>query len=307
MILAPVAALACRFNVRDVGFVNLGGDDYRFYCVVDSETPADQVEAIGQISAAAFLEANVTAELVTLGGDRPSLQSGQQSEGLRHYRAAGSPKPPVGILVSPDSRRKPLAIPLLREGELLQESVWSAMERVFESKSRDAVLAGAIESYGVIVLVEGADTARNQAAKAAARNVIQRIGASLGRLEKAIEKPPVLHVVPSVRTERERVFLWSLGLTGNTVPAEARVAVVYGRGRQIGSVLEGGEITGKNLYNITATIGLNCECGLDRNWMQGTMMPVQWSGDTQTRFAKLLGFDAEDPKIKMEMSQILSK
>ena len=36
-------------------------------------------------------------------------------------------------------------------------------------------------------------------------------------------------------------------------------------------------------------------------------MPLKWDSDTQARVAKQLGFDAEDPLIKMEMSQILSK
>jgi hypothetical protein len=41
--------------------------------------------------------------------------------------------------------------------------------------------------------------------------------------------------------------------------------------------------------------------------MQGPMMPLKWGSDRQTKIAKQLGFDAEDPMIKMEMSQILSK
>jgi hypothetical protein len=59
--------------------------------------------------------------------------------------------------------------------------------------------------------------------------------------------------------------------------------------------------------SIVNTIGLNCECGLDRKWMQGTMIPQKWDEDVQKQFADQLGFDPESPAIRIEMSQILSK
>ncbi len=41
--------------------------------------------------------------------------------------------------------------------------------------------------------------------------------------------------------------------------------------------------------------------------MQGAMLPIKWGEDVQQQVAKHLGFDPENPAIKMEMSQILSK
>ena len=102
------------------------------------------------------------------------------------------------------------------------------------------------------------------------------------------------------------MFLWSLGIDAET-RTEPIFSVIYGRGRQIGQVLKGSDIEEKRLSNILRTIGLDCECGLDRSWMQGPMMPLKWDSDRQAVVANQLGFDAEDPMIKMEMSQILSK
>ena len=39
--------------------------------------------------------------------------------------------------------------------------------------------------------------------------------------------------------------------------------------------------------------------------MRGRMLPVKWDADRQTRLAKSLGFDPENPMIKLEVSRIL--
>jgi hypothetical protein len=58
---------------------------------------------------------------------------------------------------------------------------------------------------------------------------------------------------------------------------------------------------------ILNTIGLNCECGLDRKWMQGVMVPLKWDRDRKQAIVKQLGFNPESPEIRIEMSQILAK
>ena len=83
--------------------------------------------------------------------------------------------------------------------------------------------------------------------------------------------------------------------------------MLYGRGRIIGPVLRDAQLEERALTAIVNTIGLNCECGLDRKWMQGTMIPQKWDEDVQKQFADQLGFDPESPAIRIEMSQILSK
>ncbi len=284
-------ASACRFNVRDVGFVDLGSPPYQFYCLTNASTPADVSAAIKDISAAAFFNTNVEPLVLD--------QSDPRAEPWKTLAA------PLGVLVSPDGERS-LALPLINEGENLQDTLWTHMEAVFESRARSEILAKAIDTYGVVVLVEGPDATENARIHAATQRALTRIGESLGNLEKEIEKPPVLHAISAEEAVTEKVFLWSLGLDRGATELPV-ASVIYSRGRQIGQRLEGAEIEEENLFNVLRTIGLNCECGLDRSWMQGPMMPLKWDSETQARVARQLGFDAEDPLIKMEMSQILSK
>ena len=295
--LAAATAEACRFNVRDVGFVDLGSSAYKFYCFVSRETSPTTVTSIKQIATAAFLDVNVEPEVVELGdGLDPAIAS--------YYKDAGEPETPAGVLVSTDGESA-ISIPLVDRNESLDESLWSAMESTFESPVRDRVIEQAIENFGVILLVEGDDNAENVRAKGFANAVIQRVAGSMDKLEKEIKNPPVLVSLSRAEAVSDKVLLWSLGIDPESVGAN--VAILYGRGRTIGSVLTGDNISEQELFRIVATIGLDCECGLDRSWMQGKMIPLKWGSTVQTRVAGLLGFDAEDPRIKMEMSQILSK
>ena len=75
----------------------------------------------------------------------------------------------------------------------------------------------------------------------------------------------------------------------------------------IGPVLSGERLSQSSVSAILSTIGLNCECGLDRKWMQGVMVPLKWDRDRKQEIAKQLGFNPESPEIRIEMSQILAK
>tara|TARA_B100000809_G_scaffold36939_1_gene32353 strand:+ start:168 stop:641 length:474 start_codon:yes stop_codon:yes gene_type:complete len=75
----------------------------------------------------------------------------------------------------------------------------------------------------------------------------------------------------------------------------------------IGPVLSGERLSQPSVSAILNTIGLNCECGLDRKWMQGVMVPLKWDRDRKQEIANQLGFNPESPEIRIEMSQILAK
>ncbi|MGK0184854.1 MAG: hypothetical protein ACI9R3_000628 [Verrucomicrobiales bacterium] len=297
ILLGAASAWACRFNVRDVGFVDLGSNPYTFYCVVSQDTPQATITSIKQIATAAFLNVNIEPKIVELAESTDAAL-------VEHYKKAGEPKMPVGILVSEDGERQ-LVVPLFKPDESPDESLWSAMESTFESPVRDQVTEKAIAHYGVILLIEGTDDAENQRAKGYANAVTKRIEGAMDKLEKPIDKPPVVVALSKSEAITDRVFLWSLGIDANAEGAS--IVVLYGRGRTIGSVLQGKDISEQKIFQVVATIGLNCECGLDRSWMQGKMIPMKWGSSLQTQIAEVLGFDAEDPKIKMEISQILSK
>ena len=124
-------------------------------------------------------------------------------------------------------------------------------------------------------------------------------------LEKEIQRPPVVEVISADDYGAERAFLWSLGIgEGASSP---QVVILYGRGRMIGPVLSGERLSQSSVSAILTTIGLNCECGLDRKWMQGVMVPLKWDRDRKQDIAKQLGFNPESPEIRIEMSQIIAK
>jgi hypothetical protein len=125
-------------------------------------------------------------------------------------------------------------------------------------------------------------------------------------MPKAISRPPVFVMIDSKSLISEKILLWSLALDGEEV-SEPRAAVIYGRGRWIGPMFRGKEITEDNLANVLFIIGQDCECGLDHRWLQGTMLPARWTNEMQAQVAENLGFDPESPMIKMEMSMIVRR
>ena len=127
----------------------------------------------------------------------------------------------------------------------------------------------------------------------------------MDKLEKEIREPPVVEIISTKEFDLEKAFLWSMGII--EIAQTPQVVILYGRGRMIGPVLRDERLDERSLKAIVNTIGLNCECGLDRKWMQGAMLPQKWDDDLQKRFADQLGFDPESPAIRLEMSQILAK
>ena len=78
-----------------------------------------------------------------------------------------------------------------------------------------------------------------------------------------------------------------------------------GRGRRVGESMRGGLITRTALQEAMAVVGQDCECGLDRVWMQGERFPLAWGrAEKQAAFAEL-GFDPDNPKVKAEISRIM--
>ncbi|MCJ7675505.1 MAG: hypothetical protein MUO33_10190, partial [Sedimentisphaerales bacterium] len=72
----PFPVFACRYNVREVGFVDLGIERYRLYGYVDKNTPAEITSSFEQISYAALLESNIEAEIIDVNQqkDHPAIK-----------------------------------------------------------------------------------------------------------------------------------------------------------------------------------------------------------------------------------------
>jgi hypothetical protein len=154
------------------------------------------------------------------------------------------------------------------------------------------------------VLVEGTDTeetARVRRITEAASGTIQRLMPSM---PKPVDTPPRLISIPLAQQAAEAVLIWGLGFDPKPT-SEARLAIVYGRGRRLGSTLEGPTITRTALQERLALIGQDCECDLDRAWLKGPVLPGRWSRDLQQTASRLLGFDPENPLVRTEVSRIV--
>ncbi len=291
------SAWACRYNVRDVGFADLGTEWYYFYGYVDSNTPAEVVGEFKEISTAALMDSNIRAEIIDVDQQKDHLA--MKYVDLEQIRSF-----PAAVLVSPEGQW--LNVAVVKPGEPFKQTLWSALDEISFRGKRNEILQQISEVYGVVLLIEGTDAKENKIARQAASAAIEIISTEMGMMPKAIGKPPVLLAISPDLFDQERILLWSLGLNAEKIHRPC-AAVLYGRMRRMGPVMTDNEITEDYLSRILAVVGADCECGLDRKWMLGAMLPVRWDQKMQTQTAKALGFDPENPMVKMEISQILGR
>jgi hypothetical protein len=294
---SPLSGIACRYNVRDVGFVDLETERYHLYCYVRRETPAETMMAFRRAAAEALRDSNVEFEVI-------EVESPTAHPALAHHATVASEPHPAAVLVSPDGQSLPLKLPA--SGADLAAALSGAFDELVSSPLREAIVAGVSRAFGTVLLIEGTDVQANERARAAIAEALEQIRAGMKSLPKAIAEPPALVVLDAVALAREKVLLWSLRLDAK--PQEIpRAAVVYGKARWIGPMMNGEEISLRNLVGIFSIIGADCECGLDLAWTQGTRLPVRWGEALRARLAKGLGFDPESPVVQTEVSWILGR
>ncbi len=285
---------ACRYTVRDVGFADLGNERYTFFCFVDGQVSTERAKQLGQAAGALLGDSNVRFELVNLAkGDHPQAKRLAKRE----------PGVPAGLLLSPDGE---LAWPVIFPAAKPDNPEWSFLASAVSSPTRNKLLRKLIPAYAVVLFVEGTDAAQTRRARAAVSDAIKAITPLMPQMPKPVDHPPEMVVVPAERIAEESVLMWSLGLDTEPVP-EPQAVVLMGRGRRVGQPLRGGLVTRTALQESLAVVGQDCECGLDRVWMQGERFPLSWGRTEKTAAFKELGFDPENPQVKAEISRIISR
>lgn len=275
------AVLACKYNVRDVGFVDLEPTRHRLVVTPGKATPKEVVDTLRHTAGAVLLDSNVSAEFAEPVEAELAIQ-----------------------LISPDGRSLPLK---WEPGETaLADAAWAALETAVSSPTREMLLETMPSAYAVALLAEGTDAAMNAVARAATERAIKQIIHLMPDLPKQVAAPPKLVVLTRQEAARERVLLWSMGVDVEEA-ADPSLVILYGRGRRVGPVLGGALITQTEVYRSLAVLGQDCECELDRAWMRGPLMPSRWDAELQSAVLKHLGFDAEHPLVKAEVSRILAR
>ncbi len=290
-----LSAFACRYNVREIGFVDLGTEPYYLYGYVTADTPEGTADTLKRISDTALTDSNIKFEIIN--ADRQ-----KDHPAMKFLDTSGVKSFPVAVLVSPEGQL--LRMPVTEPDRPFEQSLRSALESILSSPTREEILQQVTKTFGVVLVIEGPDAQENKRVREAASAAIERIRTQMPMMPKPIANPPVRIVIGSNSLSTEKVLLWVLGLDADKVSTPCAV-VIYGRARRIGPILTGAEITETRLTNILSVVGADCECGLDRSWVLGKKLPVRWDAKIQASVAKALGFDPENPMVKMEISQIL--
>ncbi len=297
LVLPGKMAYGCRYNVREVGFIDLGIEPYRLLVYLPANAATQEATTLQEAVDAALLETNVRFEAVMVGAD--ANQPATQFLALHHIDRL-----PAAVLVSPDGQSRP--VPLSAGGQSLRESVCSALKGILHSPTRQEILEKAADNYGVVLLLEGPELQRNAVAREAVSTAIARVGGQLENLPKPIARPPALLVLDRSSLAREEMLLWALGLKPRDIN-EPCAAVFYGRGRWVGPLFKGDTLTADTLTELLFVIGADCECGLDHRMLQGTMLPARWDEALHQKTVASLGFDPESPMVRMEMASIVRR
>ena len=227
LLAGTVAADACRYTVRDVGFADLGNERYTFFCFVDEQVSTERAKQLGQAAGALLGDSNVRFELVDLAeGDHPQAKRLAKRE----------PGMPAGLLLSPDGE---LAWTVTFPAAKPENPEWSFLASAVSSPIRNELIKKLIPAYAVILFVEGTDAAQTRRALVAVSDAIKAITPLMPQMPKPVDHPPEMVVVPTERIADESVLMWSLGLDTEPVP-EPQAVVLMGRGRRVGQAMRGG-------------------------------------------------------------------
>ncbi len=298
-LLLPETALACRYNVRDVGFVDLGAEPYHLYAFLAPDTPEAERDELESAAEDALRETNIRFELID-----PAAPPTHPARVHQPPSLSEEARGPFAVLVSPDGPALP--VPIRSAGSSLAEAARKSFAELASSPAREALVAATTRSFGVMFLIEGTDADANLRARKILAESIAQIRQHMASLPKAIAQHPLVVALEPSSLARERVLLWTLRQTTDPQP-EPRVVVIYGRARWLGPIIRAAELSTRNVVGLFSIIGADCECGMDLAWTQGTRLPVRWPESLHAPLAQALGFDPENPLVKTEISSILSR
>jgi len=273
-----VSAWACRYSVRDTGFVDLGLEAYRLRWVTESGASAE-VRSKAELL---LRDSNIVWDEDPTGGGFP--------------RAAG--------LYLRDVEGRILSLPLPNPSDAT--AVLRGVEMAVTSPLRERVYREGLRAYALVLLLEGTDGVANARVRQDVDSAITATARLLSSMPKPVETPPQLVAVSLKEQATERGLVWGLGLDPASIESP-RVVLVFGRGRRLGLPLEGPLITQTALRDRLLLIGQDCECDLDRAWLKGPLLPGRWGRELQQAALDTLGFDPGNPMVRAEISRIVER
>jgi len=265
---------ACRYNVRDTGFVDQGNSQY----LATVFGTAEELATISEIAEKIAGESNLV------------FQPGDGSTGLQ-----------VGPSIqfrSPDDRQLQLST---SDETSLQEWVSSLVDSPLRADLIDQLL----NCHSVILIVEGQDDGLNQRARTIAKETIEAVQESSAMWPKPIDRPAELLVLMAKDREKEKISLWSWAMDSSG--GDTHIAILFGRGRRLGPLLTVDEAADGKLHQLLTVVSMDCECEYDIAPLFGAMMPHRWTESQETTAVGLLGFDPGHPLVQSEVRHILQR
>ncbi|MEM7261306.1 MAG: hypothetical protein AAF488_04895 [Planctomycetota bacterium] len=281
----PATAHACRYNIRDVGFVELSEPPLELLVLDD---PFKETPGVRDKLSEVLRGSNVRLQFI----------KSNSPEGLSMATRLGNPgaRAPRFVLRVRDEG--------LSEPDLIELKNEDACSQLIASPLAEKLSDAIIDWYAVVIFFEGSDPKVNREASRAIDDALAAISKRFEDLPKAVAvQPGRLNVATSARAS-EALFGKTLGVPQDK---QAHAVVVYGRGRRLGSNLSSTSIQRSKLEDALWIVGQSCECDVDRRWMTGRATPIRFSLTQRRRLAAQLGFDPENPLIRSEISRLLAR
>jgi len=294
-LVASSAATACRYTVRDVAFVDLGDRPYQLFLFTKGAKSRVLSAAFEEVATKVFADANVVAQHVDL-DEVPDHPAAEYAKDVATF--------PALVLTGPDDRV--LELDWLISENSTREDLARLLEALVDSPARREVFSKVCDVHSIILVIDGSDEQANLTTLEMAKEAIPQVEQALEFMPKLIKHPPHLIHLSQKDVDREKVLLWSLGIdAGSNRPSQ--IALLFGRGRKLGPALRFPEDPRRKFINSLAVVGQDCECGLDRRWMQGQMIPHKWSAQDEALATGKLNFDPGNPLVKAEIDRIVTR
>ena len=271
------SAKACRYTIREIGFSTLSKVTYVLYRIDENSSFIPKQQTDG------FSNSNVKVFGLNLKDDPSSrIIKFAQKQNLTF---------PVYVLSAPDGRMLALSGNNIDSTTIL-------------SPVRQQLIDDLPKGYAAVILVEGTNSSENNIAQEKILKACDRVENIMPHMPKQVANGPKMITISNEQFQEEKVMLWSFGL--DKIPDHPIAFVVYGKGRIMGDSIDYTDIQKDKVYKLLSIIGADCECGLDRKWMLGYQMPLDWPTKTRQDLSDILGFDVDNPMVLTEMSRILA-
>ena len=275
------SSYACRYTIREIGFSTLSRVTYVLYRVDANSSIFPKQQALG------FSDSNITPLALQLTTDSKNP--------IVRFVKANNLKLPAYVLM--DQNNRMLSLPTDNyENGIEKNSLFSPIQNRMVSELPNI--------YATVILVEGRNSEENKNAISSVSKACERLVNVIPNMPKMVEEGPNMAVITKDNFEEEKTLLWSLGI--EEIPLNPIAFIVYGRGRIMGEKIDYKDMKSDTVFKLLSIIGADCECGLDRKWMLGYQVPLNWPKKVGQLLNDKLGFDVDNPMILAEMSRILA-